>query len=204
MTTPRPATVSSTPAPLALAPSGPATLNRESVAAVDAYRSGDTAKAFSLWSELAENGVLDAQVNLANLYQSGIGVERDYVQAVIWYRKAADQGVPTAQTGLGSLYYLGQGVAQDFVKAMFWFAKAADQGDPLAQFALGRMYGMGQGVAVDRATARMWLQLASEAGSQPAAAYNQQIVAEMSENENAKSIAQLNDWHRAHPGVKPQ
>ena len=57
----------SNPAPLALAPSDPATLNSESAAAVDAYRGGDTPKAFRLWSELAENGVTDAQVGLPPL-----------------------------------------------------------------------------------------------------------------------------------------
>jgi uncharacterized protein len=35
------------------------------------------------------------------MYKFGIGVPRDYAEAVTWYRKAADQGDVTAQTSLG-------------------------------------------------------------------------------------------------------
>ncbi|WP_412065939.1 hypothetical protein [Rhizobium sp. SYY.PMSO] len=35
------------------------------------------------------------------MYAFGLGVEKDYVQAVAWCRKAADQGLAQARNNLG-------------------------------------------------------------------------------------------------------
>jgi TPR repeat protein len=37
------------------------------------------------------------------MYREGLGVPRDYGEAVRWYRKAAEQGVPQAQRALDSM-----------------------------------------------------------------------------------------------------
>ena len=44
-----------------------------------------------------------AQLNLGNMYCNGDGVEQDYTEAVVWYRKAAEQGNAGAQFNLGVL-----------------------------------------------------------------------------------------------------
>ena len=41
--------------------------------------------------------------NLAVMYEDGIGVEQDYVQAVHWYRKAAELGNKSAPVALERL-----------------------------------------------------------------------------------------------------
>ena len=42
----------------------------------------------------AEGGDPEAQLQLAELYDSGFGISADRGQAVVWYRRAADQGSP--------------------------------------------------------------------------------------------------------------
>ena len=47
----------------------------------------------------------DAQNYLGVAYDSGDGVEQDFVEAVKWYRLAAEQGMPKRNINLGSSYY---------------------------------------------------------------------------------------------------
>ncbi len=51
-----------------------------------------------------------AQYRLGFNYYFGIGVERDYQEALKWFRKAAKQGHAGAQYELGFIYDKGQGV----------------------------------------------------------------------------------------------
>ena len=41
----------------------------------------------------AEQGDAQAQHNLGAMYEKGLGVAKDDVQAVLWYRKAADRSL---------------------------------------------------------------------------------------------------------------
>ncbi|MGH7316325.1 MAG: tetratricopeptide repeat protein, partial [Candidatus Rokuibacteriota bacterium] len=66
-----------------------------------------------------------AQYQLGLRYANGDGVERDYAEAVKWYRRAAEQGVAFAQFNLGVRYANGQGVERDPVQAYHWFGVAA-------------------------------------------------------------------------------
>ena len=95
-------------------------------------------------------------------YYFGHGVQRDYAEALKWFRKAADQGDADAQNGLGLMYREGHGVQQDYAEALKWFRKAADQGNANAQFKLGAMYEMGVGVPPNLTEALKWLRKAAE------------------------------------------
>ena len=81
----------------------------------------------------AEQGDVQAQHNLGAMYEKGLGVAKDDVQAVLWYRKAAGQGNALGQNNLGAMYRDGRGVAKDDALAVTWFRKAAEQGNDLAQ-----------------------------------------------------------------------
>ena len=50
---------------------------------------------------LAEQGDMDAQLNLGYMHLHGRGVPQDDAEAVRWFRLAADQGNATAQYFLG-------------------------------------------------------------------------------------------------------
>ena len=64
----------------------------------------------------AKNGDAEAQDYLGYAYNMGTGVEKDYDEAVKWYRKAAEQGHAPGQSRLGKMYYLGYGVEKDSYK----------------------------------------------------------------------------------------
>jgi TPR repeat protein len=90
----------------------------DGVAALDRR---DYTNALQLLRPLAENGNLDAQIYLANMYFDGNGVPLDYAEAVKWYLAAADRGSVDAQIALGFLYEYGDAVPQDYVQAHKWF-----------------------------------------------------------------------------------
>jgi hypothetical protein len=74
---------------------------------------------------LAEQGDAKAQFALGTMYRDGQGVDRDYAEALRWWRKAAEQGVVDAQYALGNIYSGGTGVARDNVLAFMWYDIAA-------------------------------------------------------------------------------
>jgi hypothetical protein len=59
------------------------------------------------------------------MYDKGIGVPKDDMQAAEWYRKAAEQGLPEGQLNLGDIYTSGEGIPQDYIEAYKWFTLAA-------------------------------------------------------------------------------
>jgi TPR repeat protein/alpha-tubulin suppressor-like RCC1 family protein len=57
----------------------------------------DPAEAIRLWHTAAEQGSVEAYYRLGVCYYHGEGVERDYVEALKWIRKASEQGHSDAQ-----------------------------------------------------------------------------------------------------------
>jgi TPR repeat protein len=104
-----------------------------------------------------------AQHTLGSCFYYGLldRVEKDYVEAAKWYRKAADQGHSDAQYYLGGCYYHGNGVHKDKVEAAKWCRKAAEQGHRSAQHYLGGCYYHGDGVDKDKEHSRAMQALAA-------------------------------------------
>lgn len=71
------------------------------------------------------------------MYQRGLGVSRNYSEAVRWFRKAAEQGSPEGQYNLGLMYRQGLGVQRNEREAEKWLRLAAAQGYAAALQALG-------------------------------------------------------------------
>jgi TPR repeat protein len=117
----------------------------------------------------AETGDAEAQFRMAQRYEGGFGVPKDYTESVNWLRKSAEQDFPDAQFNLGSMYFEGFGVQEDPKMAVDWFQKAANQGHASAQKNLGAMYGMGQGVEQDHSEAYVWSVMAILSGNESAA-----------------------------------
>lgn len=94
-------------------------------------------------------GDLEADVKVAEAYETGTGVPMDTVEAVKRYTAAAKAGSAKAQFRLGVLYYEGAIVRQDLEQSAAWFQKASDQGLPQATFNLANAYRGGYGVDRD-------------------------------------------------------
>ncbi|MDR2220364.1 MAG: sel1 repeat family protein [Methylobacillus sp.] len=80
----------------------------------------------------AEQGNVDAQLELGWMYENGKGVPQDYKEAITWYRKAAEQGDADGQLFLGMMYLEGKGVPRNLVLAYMLFNLAAVEGDDVA------------------------------------------------------------------------
>jgi TPR repeat protein len=89
-----------------------------------AYDRADSKSALRVWMAAAEAGDPDAQNNVGEIYERGLGGQPNFEAAVIWYKKAADQGYSRSLFNLGTLYEQGQGVPKDRLQALNLYRKA--------------------------------------------------------------------------------
>lgn len=69
---------------------------------------------------LAEQGDPESQYKVAQRYEFGDQVRRDYSEAIKWYNASANQGYAPAQSRLGNIYHIGRIVEQNFDVAVKW------------------------------------------------------------------------------------
>ena len=109
----------------------------------------------------------DSNLSASEMFEQGWKYynDRNYTEAVKWYRKAAEQGNSVAQNNLGVCYEIGKGVAQSYTEAVKWYSKAAEQDYAIAQNNLGVCYEIGKGVAQSYTEAVKWYRKAAEQGN---------------------------------------
>lgn len=112
----------------------------------------------------AQSGNPLAQAIYGRCLFEGVNVEKDYSEAVKWFRLSADQGYSAGQADLGRCYILGKGVAKDEQEAVKWLRLAADQGHYAGQADLGRCYLLGTGIPKDEEKAVNLLRRAADQG----------------------------------------
>jgi peptidoglycan hydrolase CwlO-like protein len=83
------------------------------------------ASSMRVWLPLAKNGEPEAQTNLGEILEKGLGGAPQPDLAVEWYQLAAEKGYARAQVNLGSMYERGLGVPKNMPKAMEWYRKAS-------------------------------------------------------------------------------
>jgi TPR repeat protein len=130
--------------------------------------------------ELAKNGDIKAQYNLAICYQNGNGIEANYERAFKWLLSSAENENPEAQYNLAIFYMDGIGVQKDEKEAFNWFLKSekvsyyldahnkngkeefvkylklAIANDSVAQNYLGNCYQFGKGIGKNETKAFEW------------------------------------------------
>ena len=146
----------------------------------------NNAEAVKWYRKAVEHSIAKAQDHLVELYIEGIdelqyfakevmheimseldlclGPDRDYDEALKWFRKAADQGHVEAQYWVGYMYSYGIGMPENSAEALKWYRKAADQGHIEAQSRIGDMYCNGDGVPENTAEAVKWYRRAAKQG----------------------------------------
>lgn len=97
----------------------------------------DYKEAAQLWEKAAALGHWKAAINLAGLYESGLGVQRDTERAVLVVEELMKQNVPAAFDKMGTYHQSGIGVKPDINRAYGFWQLAADMGSPAAQTYLG-------------------------------------------------------------------
>jgi TPR repeat protein len=85
----------------------------------------DYKKAFRYLSEAAEGGVSRAVVNLARMYEEGLGIPQDMQEAIRLYKCVAKVEL-LAAVELGRIYSRGLSVPVDHNEAATWYRIAAD------------------------------------------------------------------------------
>lgn len=117
-------------------------------------------EAFKWLNFAAEEGLIDAELLLARMYEEGQGTDADMNKALEWYAKAAERGNAEAQFNMG--YDCEQrGLSEEAVE---WYRKAAKQGNVDALCNLGEMYEYGRGVFMCKKEAFRLYKRAATAG----------------------------------------
>ena len=88
------------------------------------YDRADYKTALNVWLPAAEDGDAEAQANVGEIFERGLGGEPNYEMALFWYEKSAEQGNNRAQFNLGTLYEQGKGVEKNKLEAMNWYRLA--------------------------------------------------------------------------------
>lgn len=95
-----------------------------------AYDRADYKSALRVWLDMANAGDADAQNNVGEIYERGLGGEPNYAAAIIWYQKVIDNRSASeaiksrALFNLGTLYEQGFGVDKDPLQALNLYRRA--------------------------------------------------------------------------------
>ena len=168
--------------------------------------------AFALFTEGANRGDQWAQLHLAQMYRTGVGLPSnvpgtgrhpDFKQALTWFRAAAAQNNRVALFALGSMSQMGQGAPPDDTKAFEYFEMSAAHRYAPADVALGRAHELGRGTAVNLLHAYVGYSLASEQGDPQGINALRSLSLRLSASEVQQARNLLSDFKRL-SGEDPQ
>jgi Sel1 repeat len=89
-----------------------------------AFDRADYRTALMVWQQEADGGSAEAQYQVGEIYERGLGTQPNYMMAAAYYRKAADQGFSKAAVNLGRIYEQGLLGSPDLNEAGKWYQKA--------------------------------------------------------------------------------
>lgn len=81
----------------------------------------------------AQRHNVSSMFQVAQYYEAGIGVPKDYIQARKWYKDSFRLGKQYGAVAVGRLYEEGLGTKKNFPKALEWYEKGAVVNEPGAQ-----------------------------------------------------------------------
>lgn len=125
------------------------------------YENKQFAEAFTLYTQLAENGYNPAKIFLGWMYSEGVGTVRNNESALYWFKKAAESKSPEG------MFYCGLLLEQDGkdTEAFDFIYQSASTGYGPALCRLGLMYLIGRGVNVNHDFAIQYLRRAAGKGN---------------------------------------
>jgi len=115
-----------------------------------------------IWQSLAEAGDAKAAWRLSDLYERGLGGDRDPDEAARLLKQAADAGHPQASAEYAKLMRVGRGAGSDAAESLAFVQQAAEQGHSWAAWQMAAKYLRGDGVDADKATALAWFRCAAD------------------------------------------
>lgn len=97
----------------------------------------------NLFTKLEGQAILgdtSAQFDVGQMYQYGVGVEKNVQEAIKYYQLSAAQQDLPSEYNLGLLYLLGTDITPDYKLAVEWLNDAAFKGNAYAQYVLASIY----------------------------------------------------------------
>lgn len=85
----------------------------------------------ALWE--ADHGNIQAMYQVGQYYEFGKGVEKNYAQAMRWYKSAFFTGEKYGAVAVGNLYENGLGVEKNLKKALTWYKRGSAVNEPEAR-----------------------------------------------------------------------
>ncbi len=138
-----------------------------------------------------------SQYQLAQAYESGVGVSKNINDALYWYSQSAENGNPDAQFKLGEWYLAGTDVEQSNKLALEWFIKAALQGHKRSPIEVAKLYesSLEQDLLQPLDKAQLWYEAALQDNPQAEDGYNRILEAQFNQQraKQVSSIEKLND-----------
>jgi hypothetical protein len=110
----------------------------------------------------ADRGDAPAMTLIGELYNQGLGVRQDPVEAARWYQLAARAGDAHAMASLGLMSIDGRGVPKDPAAGRDWLERAAANGEPTAAYNLALIL-LSAGSGADMQRAADLLKIAADA-----------------------------------------
>ncbi len=110
---------------------------------------GDYTTAFKWYEEAALAGFSASQVNLANLYQFGLGIEKNNARALEYYLLAAESDYALAFVPIGVMHMEGRGITRNYEEGIQWLRKGIDNGIIEANYYVAQALEQGHGVERD-------------------------------------------------------
>ena len=149
-----------------------------------------------------------AQRRIAWFYKNGVGLPKNFKEAVRWYKKAVDEsGDELSMIALGNLYEKGTGAPKNFNAARVLYEKCAMKGNPHCQIELARVFREGNGVNKNLIVSYKWLALAAAAlpdGEEKASIVVARIelTNDMTEDQLNDARRRVNDWQQINVGSR--
>ena len=109
---------------------------------------------------------------------TGVGISRNEMQGIDYFRQSADVGYGPSQIALGYYYETGIVVTKDPAHALDLYKKAAAPGDSLAAWLAGRLLFLAAGVPRDLDAAQQWLKISAGQNNAYGAYYLARLMAE--------------------------
>jgi len=166
--------------------------------AMNAYQSEQFYAARDLLVPLSEDGHVDAQYLLAQIYLTGKLGADGAEDGLKWLDKAAESGHVKAMSMMGVQYFNGKNVEKDMEKAVKYLKTASENNNARAQLLMGFLHVHGEGVEKDENVASRYYFAAAQNGDEEAV---QRIVA-LAENGGAEAVTYLGLMHKDGIGVE--
>ncbi len=202
-------TTRSQPAPVPTLPStvppGDTTIAKTSGSdpAYEAFDQGRYLTALTLAKASAENGEPQGATLMGRIYQEGLGVPRDDVQAAQWYRKGVELGDLNAMFAFGVMLAEGGAIKKDIAGAAKMFEQAAMKGHVTANYNLGLLFLSGDGKPENPRRASAHLRYAAEHGL-PNAQYDLATLYSTGNGVDADAVEAANWFRRAAEAGLPE